>query len=78
MSIHNVRRVDIGLLVLGFTLMAMVWAGFKVPASWDRAVVEVNKLEPKVDDHEKRLVVLETTLADMKDDVKYIRRHTRP
>lgn len=72
----NWRRsewISIGTLL---TLALYIWwAGVKTN-SWDEAVIAIKEMKPTVDEHSKELAVLIANVGDIKDDLRYLRRHS--
>ncbi len=51
------------------------WASAKA-AAWDLTAQQVGLLAPIVSEHDKKIAVLIETIDDIKEDTRYIRRHT--
>lgn len=71
----NWRRsetISMGTLIL---VAGWIWWASAKTNSWDSSSTKIAAIEPKVEDHGKQLAVLVAAVQDMKEDVKYIRRH---
>ena len=75
------RKADWTLLC---TIMGMVGTilfygvrAVRAHSQWMDKATEAVGIIPQVQDHDKRLVVIEKTLSDMSEDVRYIRRHMK-
>lgn len=53
-----------------------IWAASSRNSTLDQDTKTINEMKPKVDAHSEQLAAIIATLADVKDDVRYIRRHT--
>jgi len=72
----NWRRsewISIGSLL---TLAVYIWWSGVKTNSWDEAVIAIKEMKPTVEEHSRELAVLVANVGDIKDDLKYIRRHT--
>lgn len=72
------RKVDAGLFLSLLLILGAIWKGYALPASWCQAVKDIEYLKPKVEAQGLQIAEIGTALNDMKDDVKFIRRHMRP
>lgn len=64
--------ISIGTLVL--LASWIFYAGAKASA-WDQAVKAINDLKPQVNLHSEQLAGIRESLDDIKEDVRYLRRH---
>lgn len=58
------------------TILLWVWFASARANTWDGTSEKVAKLEPIVAEQGKQLAVLVDAVSDMRDDVRYIRRHS--
>lgn len=72
----NWRRSEfISLSTLVIVASWIWWASAKANA-WDANEQEVKALRAEVDQHGQQLAVLVDAVKEMRDDLKYLRRHT--
>lgn len=53
MSIHAIRKVDVGMLLSIILIVGALYAGFGKPSKWDAAADQIDKLQPRVEKVEK-------------------------
>lgn len=69
------RRSEMISFTTFITVISWIWwASGKVNA-WDMAQKQIQEVVPTVEEHGKELAVIESSLNDIKDDVRWIRRH---
>ena len=59
------------------TVILWIWFASAKANSWDATTAMVAEMKPEVESHSQQLAVVKDELDDIKDDVKWIRRHEK-
>ena len=75
------RKADWTILCTIFGMLGTIFfygvKAVRAHSQWMDKVEMASAMTPKVEDHEKKLAVITSSIEDMKEDLKYIRRHMR-
>jgi len=71
------RKSDMISVATLVTLISWIWWASSKVSAWDGTVTELKTIQPVVEEHSKQLAVISESLSDMKDDLRYLRRHTQ-
>lgn len=63
MSIHTIRKVDVGMILSGLLIVGALYAGIGKPLAWDEAVKDLTDLKPRVEKDEKDIQTLKEVNA---------------
>lgn len=72
----NWRRSELISLGTLLTLASWIWWASAKANAWDETALIVKEMKPTQDDHSKVLAVLVANVGDIKDDLRYLRRHS--
>ena len=71
------RRSETISIATLITLASWIWYASSKIVVWDDAAATVRQMKPMVDDHSTQLAVIASNLADIKEDLRYLRRHAK-
>lgn len=73
----NWRRSDVISLGTLFTVLAWVWYASAKTTTWDENTTQIKEIKVTEDSQGKQLAVLIDNVDEIKDDLRFLRRHAR-